>query len=288
MPVKISDLANKATLAGTEQLEINDGGTSKRATAAAIAALVTTPNAAAVTIADAGGYYTGANVEAALQEVGADLAALTAPAAEDVTYDNGVSGLTATDVQAAIDEIVAGGGGGGGTAGKHAIYIAAGSMSPSASGGCASLATEATSANRPDLQYLAFDASTDEFAQFSIVMPKSWNEGTITYRAHWTHGATVTNFGVVWGLQALAVSNDDTIDAAYGTAVTVTDTGGTTSDLYTSDESSAITIAGTPAAEDMVFFRVYRDADNGSDNLAVDAKLLGITVFITTDAETDA
>jgi hypothetical protein len=33
--------------------------------------------------------------------------------AEDVDYDNGASGLTATDVQAAIDEIAASGGGGG-------------------------------------------------------------------------------------------------------------------------------------------------------------------------------
>lgn len=36
-----------------------------------------------------------------------------AAAAADVSYDNTTSGLTATDVQAALDEIVAGGGGGG-------------------------------------------------------------------------------------------------------------------------------------------------------------------------------
>jgi hypothetical protein len=176
----------------------------------------------------------------------------------------------------------------GATAGKHAIWVAAGSMSPSASGGCAALATVATSANRPDIQSLDFDATTAEYAQFGIVMPKSWNEGTVTFRAHWTHPATTTNFGVAWQLQAVAVSDDDTIDVAYGTAVAVTDTGGTTSDLYTTAESSAITVAGTPAAEDMVFFRVSRDPANGSDTMAVDAKLLGITVYITTDADTDA
>lgn len=176
----------------------------------------------------------------------------------------------------------------GATAGKHAIWVAAGSMSPSASGGCAALATVATSANRPDIQSLDFDPTTAEYAQFGIVMPKSWNEGTVTFRAHWAHGSTTTNFGVAWSLQAVAVSDDDTIDAAYGTAQTVTDTGGTTSDLYTTAESSAITIAGSPAAEDMVFFRVSRDPSNGSDNMAIDAKLLGITVYITTDADTDA
>ncbi len=178
--------------------------------------------------------------------------------------------------------------GSGGTTGKHAIYIAAAAMSPSATGGCAALATIATSANRPDIQSLDFDATTAEYAQFSFAMPKSWNEGTVTFRAHWSHASTTTNFGVAWELQALAVSDDDTVDAAYGTAVAVTDTGGTTSDLYITAESSAITIAGTPAAEDMVFFRIARNPANGSDTMAIDARLHGVTVYITTDAETDA
>lgn len=43
MAKKISDLTNKATLAGTEQLEINDAGTSKRATASAVSALARVP-----------------------------------------------------------------------------------------------------------------------------------------------------------------------------------------------------------------------------------------------------
>jgi hypothetical protein len=176
----------------------------------------------------------------------------------------------------------------GGTAGKHAIYVAAGSITPSATGGCASLTTIASAANQPDIQTLDFDATTQEYAQFSIVMPKSWNEGTVTFKPHWSHPSTTTNFGVVWDLQGLAVSDDDAIAQAYGTAQTSTDTGGTTNDLYSGPESSAITIAGTPAAEDMVFFRVSRVTGNGSDTMAVDARLHGITLYITTDAENDA
>lgn len=177
---------------------------------------------------------------------------------------------------------------GGGTAGRHAIYIAAASMIPSATGGCASLATIASAANQPDISTLDFDATTQEYAQFGIVMPKSWNEGTVTFKAHWSHAATVTNFGVVWDLQALAVSDDDAIAQAFGTAQTSTDTGGTTNDLYASPESSAITVAGTPAAEDMVFFRLSRVTGDGSDTMAIDARLHGITLYITTDAENDA
>lgn len=181
-----------------------------------------------------------------------------------------------------------GGGGGGGTVGKQSIYIAAGGISPSVSGGSAALAAIASAANQPDIVTLNFDSTTQEFAQFSFVMPKKWNRGTITFKAHWSHAATTTNFGVAWSLQALAVSDDDAIAAAFGTEQVVTDTGGTTNDLYTTAESSAITVAGSPAAEDMVFFRVARVPANGSDTLAIDARLHGLTLYITTDAETDA
>ena len=174
------------------------------------------------------------------------------------------------------------------SAGRHAVPVLAGSMRSSVSGGCAALAAVASGANNPDILTLDFDAGTAEYAQFAIPMPKSWDEGTVTFEAHWSHAATTTNFGVVWSLQAVAVSNADTIAAAYGTAQTSTDTGGTTDSLYISPESSAITVAGTPAAGDMVFFRIARVATDGADTLAVDARLHGITLFINTSALTDA
>jgi hypothetical protein len=177
---------------------------------------------------------------------------------------------------------------GTGTTGKHGIYIAAGSMRPSATGGCAALAGIASAANQPDIVTLDFDATTQEYAQFGVRMPKSWNEGTVTFAPIWSHAATTTNFGVVWDLQAVAVSDDDAIAVAFGTAQTSTDTGGTTNDVYIGPESSAITVAGTPAAEDMVFFRLSRVTGSGSDTMAIDARLHGITLYITTDAENDA
>lgn len=56
-----------------------------------------------------------ANLEQAIADAQAVLAALPASTAAAVTYDNVASGLTADDVQAAIDEVAAGGGGGSGT-----------------------------------------------------------------------------------------------------------------------------------------------------------------------------
>jgi hypothetical protein len=172
--------------------------------------------------------------------------------------------------------------------GRQAIRVMANQITPSASGGCAALATIASAANQPDIQTLDFDTTTQEYAQFSIPMPKRWNEGTVTFKPIWSHAATTVNFGVVWDLQALALSNDDAIAQAFGTAATSTDTGGTTDDLYVGPESAAITVAGTPAAEDVVFFRLSRVTGDGGDTLAVDARLHGIVLYITTDAENDA
>lgn len=172
--------------------------------------------------------------------------------------------------------------------GKHAVPVMAAAMVPSFSGGCAALAQIASAANQPDIVSLDFDATTQEYAQFAIPMPKGWNEGTLTFKPIWSHAATATNFGVVWSLQAVAISDDDSIATAYGTAQTSTDTGGTTNDLYVGPESAAITVAGSPATEDVVHFRVSRVTSDGSDTMAIDARLHGIVLFLTTDANTDA
>lgn len=180
------------------------------------------------------------------------------------------------------------GAGGGSTAGRMMIPIMAGSMMPSASGGAGVLTNIATGANLPDVQTLNFHQSTQQHAQFAIPFPKRWNRGTITARFRWSHAATTTNFGCVWGIQAVAVGDGEAINQAYGTAVEVTDTGGTTNSLYVSAETSAFTVANTPADGDTVFFRVYRKAADAADTLAIVARLHGVDLFVTTSAENDA
>lgn len=174
-----------------------------------------------------------------------------------------------------------------GTQGRHSIWVPARDMSPSATGGCAALATIATSADRPDVQSLDFDATTAEYAQFAIAMPKRWNRGTVTFVPVWSHAATTTNFGVVWRLQGVAISNDDALTTAYGSNNSSTDTGGTTNDLYLGPESGTITIGGTPATEDVVFFRVSRNPADAADTMAIDARLHGVVLYIETEAEND-
>lgn len=177
---------------------------------------------------------------------------------------------------------------GGATAGRMMIPIMAGSMMPSASGGSGALTNIATAADQPDVQTLNFHQSTQQHVQFAIPLPKRWNRGTITARFRWSHAATTTNFGVMWAIQAVAVGDNEAINQAYGTAVEVTDTGGTTNRLFVSDETSAFTVAGTPADGDTIFFRVYRKAADGADTLAIVSRLHGVDLFVTTSAENDA
>lgn len=170
--------------------------------------------------------------------------------------------------------------------GQHTIFVPAGAMTPATTNGAARGTGESTT-NKVMRSTLDFDASTEEFAQFFVQMPKSWNESTVVAQFIWSHGSTTTNFGVVWGVEALALANDDSLDTAWGTEVAVADTGGTTDDIYISDESSAITVAGSPGDEEFVLFRITRVVGNGSDTMAVDARLHGVKIHYTTNAATD-
>ena len=145
-----------------------------------------------------------------------------------------------------------------------------------------------TTALRRDMKVLDFDAGTNEFAQFSVAFPKSWNEGTITYQCFWTPSNTNTG-NCLFQLQGVAVGDGDTIDIAYGTAVTITDAGiGTVEDQQVSAVSSAVTIAGSPAVDQQTYFQLLRLAADGSDTFTGDARVLGIRIFFTTDAANDA
>lgn len=173
-------------------------------------------------------------------------------------------------------------------AGKETIWVPASAMQPTTSNPCSDLTTVETTSGRPDMVVLDFDDGADEHAQFSVAFPKSWNLGTVTFKAYWTTTATDTD-GCTWGLQGVAMNDNETIDVVYGTAVVVDDAAqGAAEELYVTAESGAITIAGTPADEDLCFFRVFRDVSDSNDTMAEDARLLGIKIFFTTDAANDA
>lgn len=169
--------------------------------------------------------------------------------------------------------------------GRHTIWVPAAAIYSRITGG-AGYSTIETVTNKIVSSVLTFDPATIEYAQFMVQMPKSWNEGTLTAVIVWSHPTGAGD--VVWGLQGLARSDTDPLDAAFGTAVLVTDSGGTADTVYKAAETAAITLGGAPAENDIAVLQVYRDATNGADTLAVDARLHGIALFYTTTTGTDA
>jgi len=169
---------------------------------------------------------------------------------------------------------------------KQTAWVPAGAMVARTTNGAAAGSVE-TATNKVMISTLDFDTTTQEFAQFQIAMPKGWIEGAISAQVVWSHAATTTNFGVAWEISAVAVSDDDALDAAFSTAVAVTDTGGTTNDLYMTIET-LVPVNGTPQPLDTVIFQIARAPANAADTMAIDARLHGVRLYYYTDTVSDA
>ena len=173
------------------------------------------------------------------------------------------------------------------TAGLETIWVPAAAMYPSTTNPCSDLTQVETTALRPDMKVLDFAAAADDFAQFAIAFPKSWNEGVIKFQVFWTPSTTNTG-DCIWGLQGVSVADGATIDVAFGTAVTVTDAGiGTVEDQQVSPLSGEVTLTNA-AVDTQSYFQIFRDANAGGDTFTGVSRLLGIKLFFTTDAANDA
>ena len=172
------------------------------------------------------------------------------------------------------------------TAGVENIWVPAAAMTPRDNAGCAALTTVAAGTNgRPDFHVLDFDNSSDEHAQFTIAMPKSWDGGNVYYYVYWIGLAATT--GVTWGLEVLSLNDNEEFNQAYVNPILVDDDSqGDVTELLVSAKSAAIACSG--ADNDLLCFQVYRDVSAGNDDMAGDARLWGLLLEYTTNAATDA
>ena len=173
--------------------------------------------------------------------------------------------------------------------GKQTIWVPATAMYATTTNGCADIDQTELTAGQPELKTLDFDPSSDENAQFTIAFPKAWDPSQlIMYQVFWTANSTNTG-NCIWNLKGVGIADNDAIDTAFGTAVAITDAhSGTANDLNVTAQSGSVTIAGSPAADEDVFFNISRDANDGSDTFTGDAKLLGIKIFFATNLPNDA
>jgi hypothetical protein len=169
------------------------------------------------------------------------------------------------------------------------ISFNAGGMTPRTTNGPAS-GTEELTTNDIDLDYFDFDAATEEAVQVAFMMPDDWDLGTVKFKLIWKDATTAGTGSVVWGARAVAVGDDDALDATFGTLQSVTNTyNGTAGDNQSTAATPAMTVGGTPALGDLVIFEFYRRAVNGADTYTQDARLLNVTMqYKTLDTVTAA
>jgi len=127
---------------------------------------------------------------------------------------------------------------------------------------------------------LAFDAASDE-AAFWEWRAINYASGNVTVGIDW-YADTATSGNIVWAVQLAAITPDtDTQDVetkTMATANTVTDSHlGTTGQRL---HRATVTVSNLDslAANDAVWIRIARDADNASDTMTGDAILVGATV----------
>ncbi len=124
--------------------------------------------------------------------------------------------------------------------------------------------------------YLAFDASADEAAYWTMAVPQGFT-GTMTLVISYIM-ASATSGNVVWGAAVEAVTSGDTVDLDTTESLDTENTAtsavpGTAG--YLKQESITLTNQDSAAVADYMRIRIRRVGSNGSDTATGDAQFLG-------------
>jgi hypothetical protein len=153
-------------------------------------------------------------------------------------------------------------------------------LSLSAGGGIGTITGGATgptqvefNTSKTNYDVLDFSTSVNTCAYWQTVMPDGYTGGALQATAYWT--ATTSSGTVTWGIKAMAVNNDATMDVAFSATTTFTDTLIATNDMHVSPASALFTPTGTPAGGSFVTFELCRDV---ADTLGTNARLINVKI----------
>lgn len=175
-------------------------------------------------------------------------------------------------------------------AGRKTLWLPAGSFR-AVTVGTRTAATTTTAIDSGTIDntfpVLTFSATVDNNAQQAVVMPNSWDRQAVTYRVIYMNSATGTG-DVLWSLSAGSCSTEESVNVS-GTAVAIVSSKPSVAALsqITTAESSSLTIAGSPAAGDLILFNIARLATNGSDTFTQTVHLIGVLIYYTDATNTD-
>lgn len=152
--------------------------------------------------------------------------------------------------------------------GSQTIWLPGGAWSPDETDGPEQLSPSG---------HLEFDEAVLQFVTTDIFLPKSWDGKGLSAFVTWKHASTTTNFDVSFGIQAAAKADGEAYSQAFGTAQTLTDTGGLTDRTYYSGMFDNIVPSNSPEGGKLHELKFYRNP--AADNLAVKAVVIGVTVL---------
>ena len=153
------------------------------------------------------------------------------------------------------------------------IYVDAGSMVPTVTNGAQAGTEEVTNT----FDFYAFDTSTSEKVQFKMVMPEQWDAGSIKAKFYFLPTSTDTGT-VQFSIAGVGLDTGDIISTGMGSAAvhTALAGNGTDNDVHITAATAGCTIAGAPAAGELVLFEIARAT--GTDTYNADIHLLGVNI----------
>jgi hypothetical protein len=173
------------------------------------------------------------------------------------------------------------------TQGRNSLYVPANRMVVRTTGGATALASVEFGAAFRMVEFLAFaDGVAAQYAQFSTVLPKKWNRGQLWARFFWS-GTTDAGNIVRWQIQAAAVTDTETLNPTFGSAVAINDILFAVDSLLRSGETAAMTVGSAPTSGDELVFQVFRDPTHVNDTSTATARLHGVEIFWISDLAND-
>jgi len=160
--------------------------------------------------------------------------------------------------------------------GVHEERIDAGAWVPNTTNGpIADTLESATNKVMQDVYW--FDPSTVQYAGFPWSPPSNWNCGPVKVSLE-VYSTCGVESPFVYEIRAQAQRDGSTWDSAFGETVQITDTNTGAGKKSRSGYSGALTVGGSPAAGDDIYFQVYRNASTAGDTLGESTAACSIRV----------
>lgn len=135
----------------------------------------------------------------------------------------------------------------------------------------------------------AFDPDAVQRIDFSVGMPKSWDNGSVRWRIAWQPAVLGAGGSVVWSIAGRGFDDGEDMGASgVGATVSVTDAAIAAEAFQLTDWTATGGASALPSGDNgMLLLQLFRTASDGSDTLDEDAVALGIFMEYTIDQERD-